>query len=139
MAEALKVETLHPWSFEADVWVMMQPWAASASDQELLDAGQYLLDAVATAVRPYFKGRLVVTSFTPGQGLHPIRPAPFWKDLSYESVDQVDFTFWMHCDEQTIATELREYMDGVLHIVKRDPVTWTIGELHRFPSRFETC
>ena len=45
----------------------------------------------------------------------------------------------MHCDEQTIATELREYMDGVMHIVKRDSVTWTIGELHTFSPSFERC
>ena len=45
----------------------------------------------------------------------------------------------MRCDEQTIATELREYMDGVMHIVKRDSVTWTIGELHTFSPSFERC
>ena len=119
--------------------MLYQPWAPNASDQELLDTGQYFLDAVATAVRPYFKGRLVVSSFTPGRSELTNQPQTFWKDLSYESVDQVDFTFWMHCDEQTIATELREYMDGVMHIVKRDSVTWTIGELHSFPSSFEKC
>ena len=139
IAEALKVEILHPWSGEADGWVMAQPWAANASDQELLVAGQYLLDAVAIAVRPYFKGRLVVTSFTPGQGQHPIRPRPFWKDLSYESVDQVDFTFFMRCDEQATTTELREYMDTVMHIVKRDSIAWTIGELDIDFTAFETC
>jgi len=139
MAEALKVEILHPWSSEADTWVMMQPWAANTSDKELLETGQYLLDAVAAAVRPYFKGLIVVTSFTPGQGQHPIRPRPFWKDLSYESVDRVDFTFYMRCDEQTTTTELREYMDTMMHIVKRDSVAWAIGELSLDFDSFEIC
>ena len=139
MAEALKVETLNTWIAEADVWVMGQPWAANASDNELLETGQYFLDAMAAAVRPHFKGQLVVTSFTPGQGQHPTRPAPFWKDLSYESVDRVDFTFYMRCDEQTTTTELREYMDTVMHIVKRDSIAWTIGELDIDFTAFETC
>ena len=139
IAEALKVEILHPWPAEAETWVMMQPWAADASDQELLDAGQYQLDAVAAAVRPYFKGLIVVTSFTPGQGQHPIQPRPFWKDLSYESVVRVDFTFYMRCDVQATTTELREYMDTVMHIVKRDSIPWTIGELSIDFTGFEMC
>jgi hypothetical protein len=139
IAEALKVEILHPWPGEVDTGLLYQPWGPNASDQELLDTGQYFLDAVATAVRPYFKGRLVVSSFTPGRFEITNQPQTFWKDLSYESVDQVDFTFFMRCDEQTIATQLREYMDGVMHIVKRDSVTWTIGELHTSSPSFERC
>ena len=80
-----------------------------------------------------------MTSFTPGQGQHPIQPRPFWKDLSYESVDRVDFTFYMRCDEQAPTTELREYMDTVMHIVKRDSVVWAIGELSIDFSGFEKC
>ena len=49
IAEALKVEILHPWPGEVDTGLLYQPWGPNASDQELLDTGQYFLCLLYTS------------------------------------------------------------------------------------------
>ncbi len=133
VAEALMVELFTPWPNEIERFVLAQPWADTASDSDLLDAGQYLLDAVAEAVRPHFTGRILPMSY-----VHHERDRVVWRDLSFRGFDEVAFGVFAECDAPTALDYLRGQLAMISDIVERDGVAWSIGEMELNESRFET-
>ena len=139
VVEKLKIEMWTPWTPEIDVFIMSQPWAGGLSDSELLDTGQYLLDAVADAVRPHFNGRIIPASFTPGQLRNPAHPRAIWRELSFQGFEEVSFTFFPHCDEETTRKNLLHDMSVVMEIVERDGISWSLGDWWFVDSRPNEC
>ena len=137
--EKLKIEMWSPWAPEVDVMIMEQPWAGDVSDSELLDTGQYLLNAVADAVRPYYNGRIVPPSFTPGQLRHPAHPRAIWRELSFQGFEEVSFTFFPHCDEETTRKNLLHDVSVVMDIVERDGISWSLGDWWFLDGRPNEC
>jgi hypothetical protein len=140
IAEKLQMEIFKPWITEIEVMVMNQSWALEASDQELLETGQYLIDSVAAAVRPHFKGRLTPKTYAPGAALHKQNPRPIWKELTFKDFDEVGFTFFPTCDLQTSTTDAREQFAIIMEMVERDSIPWAMTEMD-IPAGigWETC
>ena len=139
VAEKLKVEMWNPWPLEVDAFIMTQPWAEGLSDSELLDTGQYFLNAVADAVRPHFNGRIIPASFAPGLLRHPMSPKAIWRELSFEGFEEVSFTFFPHCDEDTTRKNLLHDMNVVMEIVERDGIAWSLNDWAFVDSRPNEC
>lgn len=135
VAEALKVELFTPWPNEIERFVLAQSWTDTASDEDLLLAGQYLLDAVADAVRPHFSGRILPMSY-----VHHERDRVIWRDLSFRGFEEVAFGVFAECDEATALDYLRGQLATIMTIVERDMVDWSVGEMELNDRHFtELC
>ena len=139
IAEKLKMETFKPWMTEIDVWVMEQSWALTASDQELLETGQYLLDAVAAAVRPHFSGRITPHTWAHGSAMHQGHPRPIWKELSFRGFDEVGISYFPRCDMETTMADARMQFETIMQMVKRDSISWVITEMDTNHQSFQQC
>jgi hypothetical protein len=139
IAEKLKIETYKPWMTEVDVWVMDQSWALKASDQELLETGQYLLDAVVAAVRPHFRGRITPHTWQHGSAVHEGHPRPIWKKLTFKGLDEVGVTFLPRCDMETTMADAKVQFAAIMEMVKRDSIPWVISEMDSNHKGFAFC
>ena len=139
IAERLKIETYKPWMTEVDVWVMDQSWALEASDQELLETGQYLLDSVAAAVRPHFKGRITPHTWQHGSAVHEGHPRPIWKELTFKGLDEVGVSYFPKCDMETTMADARVQFAAIMEMVKRDSIPWVISEMDTGHKGFVFC
>ena len=139
IAETLKIETYKPWMTEVDIWVMDQSWALKASDQELLETGQYLLDAVVAAVRPHFKGRITPHTWQHGSAVHEGHPRPIWKELTFKGLDEVGVTFLPRCDMETTMADAKVQFAAIMEMVKRDSIPWVISEMDTSHKSFAHC
>ena len=139
IAEKLKIETYKPWMTEVDIWVMDQSWALEASDQELLETGQYLLDAVVAAVRPHFRGRITPHTWQHGSAVHEAHPRPIWKDLTFKGLDEVGVTFLPRCDMETTMADAKVQFAAIMEMVKRDSIPWVISEMDTSHKGFAFC
>lgn len=139
IAEKLKIETYTPWMTEIDIWVMYQSWALEASDQELLETGQYLLDTVVAAVRPHFKGRITPHTWQHGSAAHEGHPRPIWKELTFKGLDEVGITYFPRCDMETTMADARVQFAAIMEMVKRDSIPWVISEMDSNARSFKMC
>ena len=139
IAETLKIETYKPWMTEVDIWVMDQSWALKASDQELLETGQYLLDAVVAAVRPHFKGRITPHTWQHGSAVHEGHPRPIWKELTFKGLDEVGVNFLPRCDMEATMADAKVQFAAIMEMVKRDSIPWVISEMDTSHKSFAHC
>ena len=133
------MELFKPWITEIEVMVMNQSWALEASDQELLETGQYLLDAVVAAVRPHFKGRITPHTWQHGSAVHGGHPRPIWKELTFKGLDEVGVTYFPRCDMETTMADARVQFEAIMEMVKRDSIPWVISEMDTNHRGFAYC
>jgi hypothetical protein len=125
IAELLKAEIFFPLPIEIERWVQAQPWANTTSTQEKVRTAQYVLDRVYDDVRPIFKGRLDVWSYA---NYLPDRDGPDWSSLVFANYDEVSFHLFPECDTAFSVSYAENQMKNVMDIVRRDGLTWWIGE-----------
>jgi len=133
-AELLKAEILFPLPIEIERWIQGQPWAKDTPVEEKIQTAQYVLDQVYDRVRPFFKGKLNVWSYA---NYLPDRDGPAWEKLVFSKYDEVSFHLFPECDLSFSVSYTENQMKHVMNIVKRDGLTWWIGEWDLGEKPFE--
>ncbi len=143
IAEKLKAEFFVPFPLEIEriFSPSYQPYLnRNLPSQDLLALAQWYIDTIANAVRPLFKGRLVLPRY-PFQSLPSLEKSPEmdWHDLKMKGFDQVNFSLIPECDEKTTLKFAQQQFSYYAQLAREQQIPWGLGELDLWRKHYEKC
>lgn len=135
VAEKLKAEYYVPFPVEADIFFnkVSQPTLGNLPGDQLVPVVQDWINQTREAVRPIYKGRLVI------QLAAKVADGPHWKNLSVKGFDELAGTLLPGCDVVSAKEQAESQFKHYADLAKRDGIPWSMGELGLFEKYFKAC
>lgn len=135
VAEKIKAEYYVPFPVEADIFFnkVSQPTLGNLPGDQLVPVVQDWINQTRDAVRPIYKGRLVI------QLAAKVSDGPHWKNLSIKGFDEMAGTLLPTCDAASAKTEAESQYKHYADLSKLDGIAWSMGELGLFEKYFKAC
>ncbi|GBD34243.1 hypothetical protein HRbin34_00572 [bacterium HR34] len=114
---------------------------SSLKSDELEQLGQWTINEVADAARPYFTGKLILPRYPFNKVLPSLEssPEPTWENLDMSKYDLISFSLIPECDLPITKEFAKTQLNYYSHLAKKYSKPWGLGEIDVFVSNYERC